>query len=167
MQGKLAYGIILGLIILGGFYGHVSAEKNINPAPVAVSDGMPAEQIAQVAEGRKWQPSPVWLPAYLVCTVPHRTLKPKTPSGAEMEPIHITGFGLEKREGGGYGFSSSQKRSNYRLACIAVGAALGLVVAVIVVFATGLVRIRKPPKEPEPPRHGLRPPPTYPAGPRQ
>jgi hypothetical protein len=125
---------------------------------------MPAEVLKA---GRAWRPSPVWLPAYILCTLPHRNLVPKNPFNSPHIPekIEVIGYGLENREDvdynrkqqavqdalppdqrqavakrwQGWGFSASSKRTDYRLGSAAVGAALGLLYAVIISAGFGWI----------------------------
>jgi uncharacterized membrane protein YciS (DUF1049 family) len=53
------------------------------------------------------------------------------------------GYGLKNVNDQGYAFSSSLMRSEYQIASIAVGAALGLVVAIIILAFTGNISIRR------------------------
>ena len=146
---------ILVLLAAGGTYGYISAVQNTNPNPVvSAAEGTPP---ALLRAGRAWWPSPRWLPAHLVCTVPRWEIHPNNPRNLKGIPerIEVVGYGLENRmdpDGNarwqGWGYSSQIKRQNYRYASTAVGAGFGLVLALFVIFAAGWVQRRPPRQEP-------------------
>lgn len=149
--------VIIALLVAGGAYGHFSAARNKNPYPVAAHEGMSPEDIKEIALGKVWQPSPAWLPAYLVATVPHWTKKMPNPRGLPgiPEAYEVIGFGLENRRKAvdkdgpkpkwtGY---QMRHRLNYRLTSMTVGAAMGLTVAIVIAACAGWITLRKPPKE--------------------
>jgi hypothetical protein len=151
--------VIIALLVAGGVYGYISAVKNENPYPAVAQPGMPPEDIKKVQLGKTWQPSPAWLPAYLVATVPHWTKKMPNPRGLPgiPEAYEIVGYGLENRREAvdkdgpkpkwtGY---QMRHRLNYRLTSMTVGAAAGLIIAIIIAASAGWITLRKPPKEEE------------------
>ncbi|MHC4500213.1 MAG: hypothetical protein ACYS21_13995 [Planctomycetota bacterium] len=59
--------IVLAAIVVGLGYGGVSAYQNRNPYyPIPGQNNVPQ---ADMAEAWHWEPSPVWLPSYLLCKV--------------------------------------------------------------------------------------------------
>lgn len=157
--------VIIALLVAGGTYGYFSAVKNKNPYPAAVHEGMSPEDIKKVSLGKAWQPTPIWLPAYLVAKVPHWTLTPPNPTGASAIPdaYDVIGYGLEnRREAVKEGLKPKKwigyqmrNRLDYRLTSMTVGAAMGLVIAIIIAASAGWITLRKEPEEdaePETPR---------------
>ncbi len=133
--------IILVLVLAGGAYGYFSAKVNANPYPTTFEEGMPKEDAARIADGKAWRPSPLWLPSYLVAQWPStREYKPGHPKAGQTEKI--TGYGLTRVNDGGYSMGPLQ-RHRYEAASAAVGAAMGLIIGVIITLATGMVSIRK------------------------
>ncbi|MBN2582656.1 MAG: hypothetical protein JXL80_06275 [Planctomycetes bacterium] len=139
------------IVVLGGAYGYISAVKNDNPYPIMADEQMSADQRALIAKGKAWRPSPVWLPAYLMATVPDKMVTPKPlpaalGGAANREPLHVVGYGLKSVNDGGYDCSAIE-RSKYRGASTAVGLFMGLAVAIVVGFAAGWVSLRRKPDE--------------------
>ena len=59
--------IVLAAIVTGLGYGWVSANQNHNPYyPIPGQHNVPE---ADMAKAWHWEPSPVWLPSYLLCKV--------------------------------------------------------------------------------------------------
>ncbi|NIA22057.1 MAG: hypothetical protein GWP05_08885 [Anaerolineaceae bacterium] len=140
------------IVAAGGAYGYVSALQNRNPYPIAGEEGMPASEVAKVPLGKAWQPSPAWLPSYLVCTVWKRAIAPRTVKGLEgagTKESTVVGIGLKNRSDRGYKFANSMAKTEYSMTSSAVGAVMGLIVAVMASLAAGWVTPRKPPKPPE------------------
>ena len=130
--------LLVGLTLLGAIYGYVSAKQNVNPYRASAPEiPEPAEQATQ---RQAWRPSPLWLPSYLVCVVPRRTIR-RTLPGGEVE-FHVVGYGMESVNGKGY---SIGHRTKYVLASAGVGAVFGLAAAVVVCLAAGWVTVRKKP----------------------
>jgi len=132
--------LLVGLTLLGGAWGYISAKQNVNPYPA-----VPAEDPNQAALAPKrqaWRPSPVWLPSYLVCVVPRRTIRRTNLPSGPME-FHVVGYGLESVNDKGYGFTSSADRTKYLTASMGVGGGFGLVAAVVICLAAGWVTVRK------------------------
>lgn len=149
--------VVLALIVAGGAYGYASGVYNVNPNPMpGMSDvAAPPEQLKAV---REWSPSPLWLPAYLVATVPHRTISPRQRENGPavtFKDIDVIGYGLENRcEAGakqryGWAFSSAMGKTHYQLASMSVGAGIGLVIAIIISLSLGWVTLRRAKPEPE------------------
>lgn len=151
--------VVLVLVALGGVYGYYSGVYNVNPVAIPASDDPNAGALAKAA--KEWSPSPLWLPSYLVATRWHWTLTPAGPKGgpsATERQLDVIGYGLENRgpvgkEHRGWAFASATKKTHYRLASMAVGSAMGLIVAIILAASLGWITLRKPRKEPaEPPK---------------
>lgn len=136
--------LLIALLVVGGVYGYVSALRNANPYRMQAGDPTVSAQERQNAKA--WTPSLVWLPSYLVCTIPERDFRAELPTGDVIE-AHVVGYGHENRNGAGYSFSSTTKRSRYRLMSIAVGAGIGVLLAAVIGLATGMVTIRRKPDE--------------------
>ena len=132
--------LLVGLMVVGGAYGYVSALRNANPHRIQSAD--PTVTAEELRAGKAWRPSPLWLPSHLVCTVPKRTASATFPSGDSIE-AHIVGYGLENRDNRGYAFSSTMKRSRYRIMSTAVGVGFGVIVAAVIGLATGMVTVRR------------------------
>ena len=134
------------IVIVGGTYGYVSALQNVNPYPIFREEGMPASEAAKIPQGKDWRPSLAWLPSYLICTVPKKTVTAKPPKGMESSNIRettVVGIGLKNANGRGYTFTNSMARSTYNMWSTALGATMGLLVAVVVSVAAGWVTLRK------------------------
>jgi len=100
-------GVILALaIVLGSGYGCLSAFLNQNPYDYTVTK-----------DAWHWQPSPVWLPSYVLCKVPPN------------------GFGITHTRSG-YLFRSEADRRKYFTGSIIAGTILGLVVSGLVLLLT-------------------------------
>lgn len=146
--------VVLALVALGGVYGYFSGVYNVNPNPLPAADDPNARAARQVFG--EWSPSPVWLPAYLVATVPHRVVTPAAPKNGPAvvgKDLDIIGYGLENRadvgkDHQGWAFPSSMRKMHYRLASMVVGAGMGLVVAIILSVCLGWITLRKPKKDP-------------------
>ncbi len=141
--------VLLGLVVLGAVYGYVSADQNVNP--VRVPSPEDPEYRTKAAAAKEWAPSPLWLPSYLVATIPSRTTRDGN------KEMYVQGYGIENRTVGdgaptGWGFQgTSMNKTRYITASIGVGAGLGLVIAIILMTCLGWITLRKPPKpEPKP-----------------
>jgi hypothetical protein len=96
------------LLVVGMAYGYLSAVRNENPYyPVPGEFNVPEERMVKAWH---WQPSPVWLPSYILCNVPRN------------------GFGIEETRSG-FLFRSEAKRSLYFRASTILGGGMGVVVA--------------------------------------
>ena len=139
--------LVFSLIdIVGGVYGYVSALQNRNPYRIAREREMSPSEAAKIPLGKAWRPSPAWLPSYLICTVPKKTVTAKVPKGMESSNIRettVVGIGLKNVNGRGYAFANSMYRSTYNIWSLAVGAIMGLLVAAVVSVAAGWVTLRK------------------------
>jgi len=94
-------GVLIGLALLGAAYGWVSALQNTNPY---YEPGAPP---APYGDKWGWQPSPVWLPSYLLCVVP------------------TNGYGIHRTRSG-YLFRDDGGRRRYLVASVLIGGAMGL-----------------------------------------
>ena len=96
--------IFAAAVLLGLTYGGLSGIQNQNPYyPVPGEFDLPHEQRS---DAWHWKPSPVWLPSYLLCTVPRN------------------GFGIRHTRSG-YMFDSYADRWTYLVASTVVGAIMG------------------------------------------
>jgi hypothetical protein len=101
---KRRTGITIVFILLGLIYGHFSAVFNQNPYyPVPGQHGATEEN---KGEAWNWQPSPLWLPSYLLCKVPRN------------------GFGVTHTKSG-YLFRSQADRIVYFGSSIILGGLIG------------------------------------------
>jgi hypothetical protein len=109
LRSKLALFIAFGA--LGATYGFVSYLQNRNPYYE------PGASPAPIGAAWGWEPSPCWLPSYLLCVVPDN------------------GFGITKTRSG-YLFRDAAGRRKYMFGSVVIGSGMGLVVAlgVVVVF---------------------------------
>jgi len=135
--------LVVALAAAGATYGFFSAEKNRNPVrfPDAEQGQAPPEQLARV---REWHPSPVWLPSWLVCEVPRwkrSRVDPVQPQAGRQE-LPVVGAFLENVNDRGYAFVGKNARSRYSTASMAVGAGLGILVAVMIGLATGWITVK-------------------------
>ncbi len=135
--------MLILLSLLGAGYGYVSARENANPYPVSRRTGMPAERIAQIPKGRAWRPSPLWLPAYLVCVVPRYTVENKYAAMYEgiPETTDVVGYGHQSFDGQGYRFTSNVRRDQYTVASMMTGAGLGLLAGGLIGLACGWITV--------------------------
>lgn len=140
-MNRLPLLIIILLLAAGAFYGYLSAANNTNPDPIERMEGERIPQ-ARIDAGKAWQPSPVWLPSYLVATVwkDSRTIKHGPLAGRQINSV---GYGMTNVDGRGYAISNAMQRGKYQTASIAVGAVMGLLLAIILMLATGMVTLRK------------------------
>jgi hypothetical protein len=96
--------ILIVAIALGLGYGCLSGILNQNPYyPVPGEYNIPE---VDMAKAWHWQPSPVWLPSYLLCKVPRN------------------GFGITDTRSG-YLFRSEADRKTYFIASTIVGGIIG------------------------------------------
>ena len=65
--------IVVICIITGGLYGFFSATFNQNPYYLSVGHRLLVPESERYLAWR-WQPSPVWLPSYLLCRIPRNGL---------------------------------------------------------------------------------------------
>ena len=110
--------ICILLMILGGGYGFLSAIQNQNPHYSVSGDLLVSE--ADRVKAWSWQPSPAWLPSYLLCVLPQN------------------GFGISHTRSG-YLFRSQEKRTVYIAGSTILGVGLGCVVAI----ASGLIQMAR------------------------
>ena len=100
------------LVLLGLVYGYISALHNQNPYyPVPGESRIPEEYIDGAWD---WQPSPCWVPSYLLCKVP-----------GEGERV----FGITYTRSG-YLFRSNAHRLLYRCTSTILGGFMGLLIAI-------------------------------------
>ena len=111
--------IFIAGIVLGSGYGCVSAFLNQNPYyPIAGEYNVPEEDMAKAWH---WQPSPVWLPSYLVCKFPPN------------------GFGITHTKSG-YLFRSEADRRAYIAASTILGGAVGCLVGCLVLAVAQMMK---------------------------
>lgn len=136
-------GMLLAIVLLlaGAGYGYLSALENVNPhrndaLAVDITD-------AELAAFEAWRPSPVYLPSYLVATVPQYDYHPRNPQNDPHIPesVRVVGFGLLNRGGLGYRFETTGGKSQYTFASIGVGSLMGLVLAGVLGLATGWITL--------------------------
>lgn len=111
---RRAIALAIACVALGTTYGWVSARANVNPY---YEPGAPP---AQLGAAWDWQPSPWWLPSYLLCVVPRN------------------GYGITHTRSG-YGFHNASDRAKYSRASTALGAGFGAGAAAITLV---LCRVR-------------------------
>jgi len=102
-EGARRNGLVTG-VLLGIIYGIVSASMNQNPYYGPGGSLKVLEKDRHMAY--QWQPSPVWLPSYLMCVAP------------------INGWGIERTRSG-YLFRTWGHLWLYFGLSMAVGAAIG------------------------------------------
>jgi hypothetical protein len=124
--------LVWAIAVIGGFYGRLSAFQNQNPYyPVPGASNVPERDIANAWH---WQPSPLWLPSYLLCKIP------------------TNGYGITETRSG-FLFRNEAKRQLYFRASTTLGFLLGLALAGIAAGAA-CVKSKKRKKSVEPaPRH--------------
>ena len=93
------------LVILGGAYGFLSAKRNQNPCYSVTGDLLVPRE--ETGKAWQWQPSPAWLPSYLLCVVPRN------------------GFGISRTRSG-YLFRSQEDRMAYTMGSTVLGGGFGL-----------------------------------------
>jgi len=98
------------MMILGGGYGFLSATQNRNPYYSPSGDLLVPQ--AEIGKAWRWQPSPVWLPSYLLCIMPWN------------------GFGISHTRSG-YLFRSPEKLTTYTVASAALGVGVGCVLGIV------------------------------------
>ncbi len=100
------------LLVLGMVYGYTSSVHNQNPYyPIPGMDKVPNEKRA---DAWHWEPSPLWLPSYLLCKVPKN------------------GFAITYTKSG-YFFRSYFDLYLYQFTSTILGGALGLILAIIII----------------------------------
>ena len=111
--------ILIVAIFLGAGYGAVSAFLNQNPYYTVPGeyDGLEKD----MAKAWHWQPSPVWLPSYLLCKFPRN------------------GIGITHTKSG-YLFRTEAKRNTYFVISSILGAIMGAIIGGGMLF---LARRRK------------------------
>ena len=156
--------VFLLLSLAGCVYGYFSAKENWVPAEVNVPPEAPhwAREAAQKA--KSWEPSPRWLPSYILTQIPRgEASEPEPPKGTitrfdkdgkpvtlpdepqsrpRREPRSLKGFGLQNM-GGGYFFTSAANKSEYVLLSILVGGAMGFILAILASIPFGWITLRK------------------------
>ena len=98
------------LAILGGAYGVLSAKRNQNPYHSVKGDLLvPREESGKAWQ---WQPSPAWLPSYVLCVVPPN------------------GFGISRTRSG-YLFRSPENKLAYTMGSTVLGGGFGLLLGMV------------------------------------
>ena len=111
--------VFLVLLVAGAGYGYLSALQNQNPHYPPLGSDVPN---AKRVKAWHWSPSPLWLPSYLLATVPRN------------------GLGIRHTRSG-YLFLNQQDRLIYFGGSLAIGAFLvALPAGVILVFIRRTVR---------------------------
>ena len=105
--------LIIVLAVAGCAYGILSARMNQNPYSSALGSGSSAGGDLQLAWN--WEPSPLWLPSYLLCKCPPN------------------GIGISYTRSG-YLFRSEAARTFYFVGSGVVGAVFGLLVGFAIVI---------------------------------
>jgi hypothetical protein len=99
------------LAILGGTYGFVSAKRNQNPYYSVSGDLLVPQE--DMGKAWHWQPSPVWLPSYILCVVPRN------------------GFGISHSRSG-YLFRSQEEETAYTMGSTMLGIGVGCLLWIVV-----------------------------------
>ncbi len=108
MPGKAFIVLVVATLLVGSVYGYMSAVHNRNPyyEPRFVEDSY---------GGYRWQPSPLWLPSYILCNLSAGIAHTKS----------------------GYLFRSEADRAAYTLCSVAMGLIPG-----IALIVAGLFRVK-------------------------
>ncbi len=107
-----AWLVLSPILVLGVAYGYLSATHNQNPYyPIPGANELPNEKRANAWH---WEPSPFWLPSYLLCKVPKN------------------GFAITHTKSG-YFFRSNAHRLLYICASTFLGGGPGLILAIIII----------------------------------
>lgn len=103
--------LILAAAVVGSVYGWASGVFNRNPYREPDGETLPAVpvDVPPNVPAWSWEPSPIWLPSYLLCHTPPN------------------GFGITRTRQG-YVFKSNADRARYTAASAVIGAAMGMVV---------------------------------------
>ena len=105
--------ICILLVTLGGGYGFLSAMRNQNP--YYSSSGEPLVPQDQIGKAWDWQPSPVWLPSYVLCV--------GRPNGFVISHTRS-----------GYLFRSEERRKAYIRTSKTLGVGIGCLVSIAAVL---------------------------------
>jgi len=119
--------IFFGLIVLGVVYGYISALWNQNPYFPVPGGGYEGPR-GREDKAWHWQPSPLFLPSYILCKV------------------RRNGFGITRTRSG-FLFRSEAKRSLYIRTSTILGGGIGLILA-IATITIGTLKQRKRQTEP-------------------
>jgi len=112
------------LVVLGLLYGYISALHNQNPYYPVPKNAMPEKTWIELGKCKEreyivrqwdWQPSPLWLPSYILCKIP-----PEEP-----------GVGIFWSRSG-YLFRSYAGLYLYRFSSTVLGGVIGLIIAIII-----------------------------------
>ena len=96
--------ILILSLILGATYGWTSGVMNQNP-----------HEDATTHKASLWEPSPLWLPSYVLCKVP------------------TNGYGIAHTRSG-FLFRNPTDKTRYMIASTTIGAALGVVIGASVAW---------------------------------
>jgi len=115
------------LVVVGLLYGYISALHNQNPYYPVPKTGSPEKFWFELkSRAWDWQPSPLWLPSYLLCKVP------------PGEP----GIGIFWSRSG-YLFRSYAGLYLYRFSSTILGGVMGLILAKAIIAIKTLKQKRK------------------------
>lgn len=113
--------LVCRLTLVGLVYGYISALHNQNPYYPVPESQLPEKTWIELEQCKEyihrawsWEPSPLWLPSYLLC---------KVPGGP--------GFGISSTKSG-YLFRSSGHRVVYMCTSTILGGLLGLALGVVI-----------------------------------
>jgi hypothetical protein len=109
--------ILASFTIVGSLYGLLSASRNQNPYYPAVGGDAWVLSKEQRLKAWHWEPSPCWLPSYLLCWFP----------GGD-------GFGISNTKSGFY-FRSESGRILYFAASTGIGIVFGVVLGTMATLA--------------------------------
>lgn len=128
------------LVLLGLVYGYISGLQNQNPYyPIpGRKECMMVDENENYHRAWDWQPSPFWLPSYLLCKVP-----------GEGERL----FGIAYTRSGYY-FYSNADRFLYMCSSSILGGGIGLIIAMAIIRIR-ILKQRK--KQTGPVEHGAPP----------
>ena len=123
--------ILLAAIVLGLGYGWVSAKKNQNPYyPIPGQHNVPE---GDMAKAWHWEPSPQWLPGYLLCKV------------AKNSQVNWAGIRYTKS---GYLFRNRSDLWIYSIAGTIIGGVMGMLLGCVVKAALKGPEAKTKPVEP-------------------
>ena len=108
----------IALITAGVLYGLVSAWQNQNPFYSV--PGQLDIAAAEAAQAWSWEPSPLWLPSYILCKCPRK------------------GLGITHTRSG-YLFRSAEARETYVVESMLIGGALGAGVGILIAWIIGRI----------------------------
>jgi len=124
------------LVLLGLVYGYISGLQNQNPYyPIpGGKECMMVDENENYHRAWDWQPSPFWVPSYLLCKVP-----------GEGERL----FGIAYTRSGYY-FYSNADRFLYMCSSSVLGGLFGLILSIIIIY---IKKANQKQKQTEPMEH--------------